>query len=174
MIIYGDLLDFKCDVIVQQCNCLTVKSHGLSKSISDKWPEADIYSKRNKQTPNLAIKQDRGTPGTCLIIPLTNTSKCKYVASILGQWKPGKIYSVYNYPKFVLPETSIQRELWFKQGLLDLETQLNDLNIQSISIAFPYRIGCGLAGGNWINYLKMIEDFTKRNTFTVNILNNTI
>ena len=28
------------------------------------------------------------------------------------------------------------------------------------NFAFPYKIGCGLAGGNWDHYLPMIEDFT--------------
>lgn len=29
------------------------------------------------------------------------------------------------------------------------------------SVAFPYMIGCGLAGGNWETYLGMITDFQK-------------
>jgi hypothetical protein len=29
------------------------------------------------------------------------------------------------------------------------------------SIAFPWRIGCGAAGGNWEKYMKMIEGFSE-------------
>lgn len=170
MIIVGDLLEFECDMIVQQCNCLTVKPHGLSKIISDKWEEADIYSKRNKiGHRNLATEEDRGVPGTCLIIKLEKESNCKYVASIFGQWKPGKVDSIYNYPKSQLLETSEQRERWFERGLEDLEIKLKGLN-EIKRVAFPYCIGCGLAGGNWKKYLKMIRDFDERNEFKVYVI----
>jgi hypothetical protein len=32
-----------------------------------------------------------------------------------------------------------------------------------ISIAFPYKIGCGLAGGKWEDYESMIYKFAKEN-----------
>ena len=30
------------------------------------------------------------------------------------------------------------------------------------SIAFPFKIGCNLAGGNWNNYLNMLEAFSSK------------
>jgi hypothetical protein len=39
----GNLVEKKnVDAIVHQCNCLTVKSHGLSKQIARKFPWADV------------------------------------------------------------------------------------------------------------------------------------
>ena len=47
-----------------------------------------------------------------------------------------------------------EREQWFQQYLDELGK-----NKKYQNLAFPYKIGCGLAGGNWDHYLPMIEDF---------------
>ena len=52
-------------------------------------------------------------------------------------------------------DTQEEREQWFKECL---ETLGENKKYQNL--AFPYKIGCGLAGGNWDHYLPMIEDFT--------------
>ena len=44
--------------------------------------------------------------------------------------------------------------MWFPQCLENLGKKEKYQNL-----AFPYKIGCGLAGGNWDHYLPMIEDF---------------
>lgn len=39
---------------------------------------------------------------------------------------------------------------------------LNEISKLSFSsIAFPYRIGCGLAGGSWDDYYKLINDWSE-------------
>lgn len=169
-IVEGDLLHIDANVksvIVQQCNCLTVTSHGLSQSIASKWPEADIYAHRRKMgNRNLSVVEDRGTPGSCIITSINDPSidKEKYVAALLGQWRPGKVTSKWHsvYPESNPPETNAQREIWFKQSLINLEQQVRELGIQVV--AFPLGIGCGLAGGNWNNYLLSIGDFANRNS----------
>ena len=171
--IEGDLLFLTCDsnyIIIQQCNCLTVTSHGLSQSITDKYPEANIYSLRRRiDNRNIAIPSDRGVPGTYVVTKINKTSTMTvqknnmYVGALMGQWRPGKIGSRYHniYPESDPPETSKQREIWFEQSLVDLEKYLKDFGI--LAVAFPYMIGCGLAGGNWENYKRMIEQFAQRN-----------
>lgn len=55
-------------------------------------------------------------------------------------------------------DSSSQREEWFHQCMLSI------IKLEGVkSIAFPYQIGCGLAGGNWENYYKMITKFTENN-----------
>jgi hypothetical protein len=53
-------------VICQICNCVTVKGHGLSADIAQRYPYADVYSQRKAVSPNrnLARKEDRSVPGT--------------------------------------------------------------------------------------------------------------
>jgi hypothetical protein len=55
---------------------------------------------------------------------------------------------------------------WFQNGLDEIGDQLLDAK----KIYFPYKIGCGMAGGNWVDYLKMIQDWTKTMEFEVHIL----
>ncbi len=65
------------------------------------------------------------------------SKECPIIASLLGQITPGKVGSWTNQYKIC---TCIEH------------------NIKTI--AFPFRIGCGLAQGNWKDYEKMLLDFT--------------
>jgi hypothetical protein len=50
-----------------------------------------------------------------------------------------------------------QRLKWFKATLKQI-AQLPELE----SVAFPYQIGCGLAGGDWKQYRAALEEFAER------------
>jgi O-acetyl-ADP-ribose deacetylase (regulator of RNase III) len=66
----------------------------------------------------------------------------------------GNVINMYAQRRPGLPsgdDTPSLRILWFKSCLKEI------LKIEGIhSIAFPYRIGCGLAGGDWKQYQEMI------------------
>ena len=68
----------------------------------------------------------------------------------MGLWK-GRMISKNTYPPQRHPQ---ERERWFSQCLDELGQCDHYQNL-----AFPYKIGCGLAGGNWDHYLTMIRDF---------------
>ena len=53
-------------------------------------------------------------------------------------------------------DSEASREVYFKKGL-DKIKQIQNIG----SIAFPFKVACGLAGGNWDHYLPMIEEFAK-------------
>lgn len=146
----GDILS--CDTyIAQQCNCLTTTGYGLSKTIADKWKWADPYSHRKKVgNRNLATEEYRDVPGTIKI--LSSENKDKNVICMFAQWAPSTPLKYKSYPNYHI-DTYENREKWFKECL----DKIGQLNIKSI--AFPHRIGCGLGGGNWDNYKKMISDF---------------
>lgn len=149
-IVEGDLLDAKEQYIVQQCNCYTVRGHGLSKTIADRYgPPADPYtSRRPMGTRNLAIPEDRDKPGTVRIL-------ADRVVCLFAQLCPGKPHRFASYPNYQM-DTTVQRVRWFKQCLEELE------RLGPTSLAFPWTIGCGLAGGNWFTYRAMIEDFAEK------------
>ncbi len=73
----------------------------------------------------------------------------KDIINLVGQDKPGKATK---------KESAEKREGWFQSGL-DLISQIDYLD----SVAFPYGIGSGLAGGNWENYYGMIYEFARAN-----------
>lgn len=137
----GDLLNATEDVIVHQCNCVTNYPKGLSKAIFLKWPYADVYTVRSKTT-------HRDVPGT---ITIRSKEGLKTVVNLFGQFYPSK-------PKYK-NDTSSARLEWFKNGLADIVVQLPHIN----SVALPYKIGCGLAGGQWSDYLEILTQFARQN-----------
>ena len=165
----GDLTEWRrVDAIVHQCNCLAVKAHGLSAQIAEKYPWADVYRYRKRQGfRNLAVREDRKVPGTIQIIrnpglDIVKNSKGETnlvpkrpdVIILYAQWDFGK---GGGFQRTLSPykDTPEEREHWFQQCL----DELGQCDFYQ-NLAFPYKIGCGLAGGNWDHYLDMIEDFT--------------
>ena len=149
---YGDLLDIvDVDLICHQVNCLTVKSHGLSAQIAKQYPWANVYQSRiSMNGRNLATTNTRGTPGK---VKMFNKTNYPSVACLHAQWDYGCTNRLRkrNIPPY--NDTTENRESWFQQCL----DELGFLRYQTI--AFPHKIGCGLAGGNWSNYLSMIKIF---------------
>ncbi len=159
--ISGDIIELNVDLIIQQCNCLTTRSHSLSKAISNNLG-VDIYSFR-RNTPgrsNLAIQEDRGIPGNVEIISATR-GNTKYVACLFGQFSPGKPGKFYQgvISEAGLRDDADQRLNWFTLSLRNLRTQIDILGIKTLAI--PKYIGCGLAGGDPNLYKIILDDFIK-------------
>lgn len=136
-IVNGSILDSKEKFICHATNCVTKHAAGLAKDMFDKFPYANIYSSRDESD----------VPGT--IVVCGDGLENRYVINMLSQYYPGK-------PKFPNSQLdgSYTREKYFKQALFQI-SKLDKLE----SVAFPYMIGCGLAGGIWSNYYNMILDF---------------
>lgn len=144
-IITGDLLDATEDYIVQQCNCLSVRPHGLSDTIAKKWKHANPYAlRRAVQGRNLAVASDRAVPGT---IQVLGRIICAFGQVAMG--KPG------DYDSCGTPDTAAHRLAYFK-ACLDQTAQLKPK-----SLALPFMIGCGLAGGKWSDYEAALRAFAK-------------
>lgn len=147
-IIKGDITESNCKYLAHQCNCNTVKSHGLSKTIADKWPWADVYSKRvSIGARNATIKPS--IPGTIELI--TNEDDKKTIICLFAQWAPGKCGDYARYYPKTYNDTKENRLAWFKECL----AKIDELNLNEI--AMPYKIGCGLAGGDWKTYEQILE-----------------
>lgn len=149
--IKGDLLDAKVDCILHQCNCESLTAKGLAYSIFKKYSYSHVYSKKYIRKP-----------GTCILCKSTNT-KHPFVANLFGQFNRGKPSnnSTNN-------DTYKQRKEWFKESLNDFVLKAKDKNIKTLG--FPKGIGCGLAGGNWNDYLEMIQEFSINNPqFKINM-----
>lgn len=138
-IISGNIFDAKEKYICHQTNCVTKRAAHLSKDVFAQYPYADIYTGRLNPSE----------PGTIVICG--NGDDQRYVINMLGQYYPGN-------PKY--PDSKLDgiaaRKKYFYQCLLRI-AKINDIE----SIAFPWRIGCGAAGGNWDTYLGKIKNFEK-------------
>jgi hypothetical protein len=153
--IEGNLLQATEDYIVQQCCCTACRPHGLSESIANEFSHGNLYSLRKPIAPrkNTARAEDRGIPGTSII--LGDGKSHRFIACLLGQYamgKPGK------YDSFGIPDSKQDRERYFQESLEHLSSQIPE----SCSLAFPYQIGCGLAGGDWTVYKKILDTWAKK------------
>jgi O-acetyl-ADP-ribose deacetylase (regulator of RNase III) len=169
-VIIGDLIETDVDVIVQQCNCLTITAQGLSQQIKDQL-KVDPYGHRKRLAgrKNCAIKDDRAKVGTIKLYHLKNR-RPSYVACLFAQFSPGKPGSYYHDiiaehqdPRtgLTITDNAEQRMIWFQRCLNSLSSWMIKANCQTI--AFPYLIGCGLAGGSWDLYEKMITEWSNKN-----------
>lgn len=133
-IVTGDLLDCKEKYLCHQTNCVTNRSKYLAKSVFVRFPYADIYSARKSPSSpgSIAIKGDGVDQ--------------RIVINLLGQYYPG-----CKYPNSKKDGNSA-RVSYFK-SCLDLMKHLDG------DFAFPWRIGCGAAGGDWNTYLGLLTEF---------------
>jgi hypothetical protein len=169
----GDICTCGDDFIVQQCNCLTISAHGLSQTLATRFPYANPYeNRRSIGGRNLAIEGDRDVPGTIKIFyDLRDISQPRIVC-LFGQWRPGKIQTPYfmNYPESSPPETSHQRELWFQEGWSRFIGFIRQAGYNRIvTVAVPYKIGCGLAGGSWERYQSYLTRIQENNRDIIRI-----
>lgn len=135
----GDLLTCKRQYIVHQINCThRGQAAGLAKHLFQAYPYADTYATRTLPS----------TPGTIILYPAC--SQEQGVINLCAQYHKGK-------PNW-RDDSAAQRQQWF-QECLDAVAQQDSIQ----EVAFPYGIGCGLAGGSWFDYLEMITRWAARN-----------
>lgn len=145
----GDLLKCDAKMIVQQCNCVTTKAKGLSESISKLYPYAFVYTKDVKRVPGTIVV---ASPEKDQVGPLV---ACLF--SQIAPGKPGAWSKQYNID--AADDTKEKRLHYFKTCLLLLVDAIKEKEIKTV--AFPYNIGCGLAGGAWTDYNAAIEEFAQ-------------
>jgi len=133
-IIDGDILQAKEGIICHQVNCKGVMGSGLAKQIKEKYPEA------YKEYLALCTKYTHYEPlGS---VQFVNCHDGKIIANIFGQRNYGRGSKQTDYDAL-------------EHGLL----QLYDLSKQEgLTVAIPFNIGCGLAGGSWPFVYSMIEE----------------
>lgn len=147
----ANLLDATEDYIVQQCCCTSVKPSGLSAAIAERWASLNPYASRRRLKYNWAMPEDRPRPGTIQVLEHPE----RRVICIFGQYAQGKPGAYKD--AVVVPDTAEDRLTYFKQGLAEIAARAPQ------SVAFPYKIGCGLAGGNWKAYEAALQDWAKQN-----------
>lgn len=139
--IKGDILTCPDKCIAHQTNCVSVGAGGLAAAIFNKFPYSDVYRDRSSG--------HKDVPGTILVSGGPNQ---RFVIHMMAQYYPG--YAKYEASAL---DGVLARQNYFQQ-CLDTISELVDLD----SISFPYKIGCGLAGGDWSVYLAMITKFSDK------------
>ncbi len=142
-LVVGDLLDAPEKYLVHQCNCLGRNAGGLARVMFDRFPWSDVYAEREGQKLPLAHQQ----PGSIQICG--NGADQRFVIALYGQLHGGGLD-----PEHEAEDGEDARRRMFATALSEL---LDERDLESI--AFPYQIGCGIAGGDWAWYSSMIEAF---------------
>ena len=121
----GDILDYadKVNIIAHQVNCQGIMGGGLALQIKNKWPEV------NRAYVELVDNWDE-LLGVCQIVRVGSSFG---IANLFGQYDIGG---------------GCQTD--YKALFKSLHSLREQMIIHELkSVAFPVKLGCGLAGGNW-------------------------
>lgn len=141
--ITGDLLVAPEKYIVHQTNCVSMgRAGGLAYFLFKQFPYADCYSDRAESS----------VPGTLDI--RGDGINDRLVVNLHGQYFPGGPLDDEDGTEYL--DTAYRRQKYFHKALLRL-AKVENLE----SVAFPYCIGCGIAGGDWTWYEGTINNFAK-------------
>lgn len=131
----GNIFDTDCDIICHQTNCQGVMGHGIALQVKERYP--NVYERYKMCCEQTEDKED--LLGTVLYLE-TFDKKDRCIANIFGQLNYGEGLQT-NYGKLA-------------KGFDDIAEFAKEWNY---SVAIPYKIGCGLAHGNWEVVKELIE-----------------
>ena len=148
---------------VQQLNCVSTTPKGLAEAVGRRWPQANVYAKRESQpgNPHYARCEQWDTLGTITVHPPVRRDD-PAIINVYGQFDRGgptglKAASL-AFPRRVY-DTRRQREEWFWSALDEIAA----LPERPTTLAFPHKIGCCFGGGKWEVYEAMLERFASNN-----------
>ena len=142
--IKGDIFDTDSDVICHQTNCKGVMGSGIALQIKKNFPKAyEAYVKYAK------VYGDE-------LLGMIQPVDCgdKTIINLFGQssyGKDGKRYTDYDA---------------FDTALDKIKTYCE---VHNYNIAFPYKIGCGLGGGDWSIIKGLIEKYFEKSDIVCQI-----
>lgn len=123
--------------LAHQVNCLGIMGGGIAKNIRELFPK--VYDEYRVLCKAHLSNREK-LLGHCQIV---NVSKDLYVVNLFGQFNINDANCDTDY-------VAVQQALEsFKQKRKRMD----------ISVYFPYKIGCGLAGGDWKIYSELLERY---------------
>jgi len=143
----GDLLCSHENIIGHQVNCQGVMGAGLARHVKEKYPNVFEEYKLECQI----YRRERTLMGKCQLVKV-NTDK--WIANLFGQYQVGTVANdrVDNESLDALQKKRYEA---LKQSLYELKSFAQQ---HHLSVALPYQLGSGLAGGSWEVVRQMIEE----------------
>lgn len=144
----GNISSTSAEIIAHQVNCQGVMGAGLAKQIKDKFPE--VYEAYHECCLN--YNRDKNLLlGSVLYQPVKNKRLC--IANLFAQDKFGRGCQT-DYEALKKCFEQIER----------------DSRSKYFKIAIPFKIGCGLAGGDWEGVVyPMIKDIFSQSPVVLEI-----
>jgi hypothetical protein len=147
----GNLLHTTETYLCHQCNCTSRRANHLSKTVFEAFPYADIYSARSDIKRKFVDIPIDERPGN--IVLCGNGKDQRYIVNMLGQMYPG-------IPKY---DTGIDSSIARQQYFISCIQHVYKIIRNSETVAIPWKIGCGAAGGNWLVYSRIIQAYSDIN-----------
>jgi O-acetyl-ADP-ribose deacetylase (regulator of RNase III) len=152
-IIEGNLLESDCTFICHQTNCKRAMGMGIAGQIRQKWPEvyewycAFIDEKYQSGQINKSSDLLGEICTQHVLVPKGGFCRNLFVVNFFSQdeyYPRNKCHTDYDA---------------FRRCCKRLKETIKALKpFNSYTIGFPYKIGCGLAGGDWNIVYNIIED----------------
>ncbi|MDM5298201.1 macro domain-containing protein [Bacillus pumilus] len=139
-IVEGDILNTTKNIVCHQVNCKGVMGAGLAKQIKSKYPNVYKEYKRLCENQNIENKLLGATQ-------FVDVSGNKTIANLFAQYSYGVKTRQTDYEAMKLCLNSLNSII-----------KTDYSKYKGCSIAMPYGIGCGLAGGDWNIVKQMIDD----------------
>lgn len=138
-----DIFESGANIICHQVNCRGVMGGGIAKQVRDKYPF--VYSRYRQLCDNMKDNRNELLGMSQFI----RTSEDHYIANLFAQDNFGHngCYTDYDALRKCL--------------------EYVDNNCFEETIAIPYRLGCGLAGGNWNVVYEIIQEVFEDSDNTV-------
>ena len=135
-IVNGDVVESSAKYICHQVNCQGVMGSGVARQIRAKWP--DVFEQYKAICDKYAGRRE-DLLGKIQCIPVDED---KTVINIFGQLRFGK--DGRQYTRFEA----------LRRGCEKIASCVR----YGDTIGMPYKIGCGLGGGDWVKVMDMLMD----------------
>lgn len=139
--IKGDALSVPCDMVCHQTNCLGVMGGGIALQVKKQYPF--VYEQYAKK-----CKEEKALLGTSQLICCV--AEGKIIANLFGQNGIGNVGCQTDYEAF---------RTAYESALVKLYN--HNKPASELVVAVPYKIGCGLAGGDWNIVQNILINTTK-------------
>lgn len=141
----GDIFASNAEVICHQVNCQGVFGRGMDGQVKKLFPEVEkTYKKMTKQWTEQAGGKTKSLLGRVSAQPVEKDGRWFLIANLYGQDDYGK--------KGLFTDCAA-----LEKAMTEIRDFL-DIRGKQETVAFPYGIGCGSAGGDW----KVVEDMIHR------------
>ena len=138
--VVGDLVTGDFPVFCHQVNCRGKMGSGVAGQIREKYPE--VFQSYDKCVKTSMMGTLLGSNDYC---ETHDGRVCVNMFAQMNYGYDGKKYTSYD---------------GFWECLNGLKYYLNNMKDKYKTVAFPYKIGCGLGGANWDIIEKMIDEFS--------------
>lgn len=134
-VIRQDILDADIDILIQQCNCYGVMGAGLAKSIRSAYPEAHEV---DVAFP-LPFGRERLGHWSVANVFHRHTNEPLQIINVYGQVNFGRQHK----------QTDEYALIGALQRIFDSIHQHHLDHGVRLKVGIPWKIGCGLGGGDW-------------------------